>query len=264
MRNLEIYFDDPFGKRHISDENLRAYSSQHIELLIADGRFTTTATKTLELHEGFFGSTNLEAIKASLRGRLTAEMQLEFQAFKDLASQYEGFVKGLWGKESPEYRQFYPRGITEYHNANLKNVEEKMSRYEAAIREHEAELPATMVAAFLAPKTEEEPGGAIPRWRAARADQEKAKAETTAKKRDAKAARAELTVQMKRNILTVALEMAGKPEEEWREALRLFPQYLLEPVSRRGGAEKVLGSDAAGDEGAEPEVAVNEEEKLNS
>ncbi len=241
MRDPEVYFDNPFEKGpHISDEHLRAYSELHLELLIADGRFTGLATDTLTLHEGYFGATNLEAVKGSLRQRLTFEMREEFQEFKDLVSQYEGAVKAAWGKSSAEYVQFYPQGITEYHLATLKNVEEKMTRYEAAIRAHETELPAVMVTAFLEPKSETDPGGVMVRWRASRKAQEKAKAETTASKRDAKTSRQILTVQLKRNFLAVALEVVEATETEWREALRLFPVHLLRPRGRRSDDQEAV------------------------
>ena len=70
MRNVEIYFDDPFSKRPISDDNLKAYSALHIELLIMNGRFETIATKTKALHQGYFGPGN-ETTRAELTAQLT-------------------------------------------------------------------------------------------------------------------------------------------------------------------------------------------------
>ncbi len=223
---------------HISDDHLRRYSVAHIERLSADGRFSDLTADTLVAHEAYFGATNLEAVKLGVQRSATRAMNEEFEQFKELASQYEGGPRLLWGKGTPEYLAFYPHGITEYRQATLTTVEEKIATYEAAIRAREEELPPEMVEAFLAPVTEGSLGGVIPRFRAARAAQQRALADTNTSKREAKVSRGALELQLWRNMLAVGLKLAGEPETERREAMRLFPVHWLSPAAKRSRNEQ--------------------------
>ncbi len=262
MRDPDFFLENPFQKTRVSEDRLKAYSFEHIELLAADDRFAGLATDTLAVHEGYFGATNAEDIKATIRISLTRAMNYEFAWFKDQVSHYEAAVKLKWDRESPEYLKFYPRGITEYRAANLQNIREKMTRYEAAIREYEDLLPAEMVEAFLAPKTEDAPGGAIPRFRAVRAEQQKAKAETTASKREAKNSRESLENQLWKNLLSVGLEMVEASEVERREARRLFPVHRLETSGSSSRGEDRTTVPASDAEGAPNEDGVVNDDEV--
>lgn len=77
MRNVEIFFDDPFGKRSISDEDLKAYTALHLSLLTSDGRFPSLATKTNELQQRFLEASegqDLETLRTDLTKQLTKNL----------------------------------------------------------------------------------------------------------------------------------------------------------------------------------------------
>lgn len=73
LRNMEIYFDDPFEKRSISNEDLQAYTALHLDLLASDGRFPSLAAKTKELQQRFLEASESEDVE-SLRVNLTTQL----------------------------------------------------------------------------------------------------------------------------------------------------------------------------------------------
>ena len=60
----------------------------------------------------------------------------------------EGIIRGTWGKESSQYQEFYPQGITEYTKATRAKMNELMDRYLQAATNYAAELPANFIDLF--------------------------------------------------------------------------------------------------------------------
>ena len=60
----------------------------------------------------------------------------------------QGIIRGTWGKESSQYQEFYPHGVTEYFKATRANMNELMERYLQTATIYTAELPANFVATF--------------------------------------------------------------------------------------------------------------------
>ena len=261
--NLDNFFRNQFDTKVISDDHLNRYSEEHMALLGAVARFAPLVSATLTAHTGYFGALSSEAQKAAIQKSLTAAMDAKLEEFKDLASRHEGAVRSLWGEGSPEYLRFYPAGVTEYRLASLANVEEKMARYEQALGELGGQLAPAVVAAFVAPGDPNNlavPRGVIVRFRAARAAQLQAKGLATTAKSAAHGSRDVLEVQLQINLLTVAIDGAGRTEAERAELLRLFPQHIIGNTSGGAGGgggtpavppKGVVGSTDLGQDGNE-------------
>jgi hypothetical protein len=112
------------------------------------GAFTTMITDTTTAYNNYFGSINDEDVKFAVQQGLTIAMNNTVENFKKAVSQKEGIVRGNFGKDSPEYQEFFPLGLTEYNKATLQNVETLMQRMVTASNVHVAELGIPFVTEF--------------------------------------------------------------------------------------------------------------------
>ena len=146
--DLKRLFKNHFDTKEISDDNLRKFAEVHLQRLSANNgtaQFTTMITATTTAYTNYFGAITNEDTKFAIQQGLTVTMNNIVENFKNFASKKEGLVFGNYGKESPEYQEFYPNGVTEYRQANLANIETLMSRFVAAAERHQAELGAVLL-----------------------------------------------------------------------------------------------------------------------
>jgi len=199
---------------------------------------------------------------------LTQAVQLKLEEFQTLVSRHSGAIASRWGKESLEYRRFYPNGLSEYRNANLQSVGMLMERYTEGLQELGKHLPDHVIEDFLAPiPTDADPngteGGIIPRFRAVRAIHLAAKGGVEESRRQRTGNRKALEDQIMENVLTVALAVLREDKESKSQAARLFPQNLLSKPKRdkkegeeAGKAKKVAKKEKAA---TQPEATAEEE-----
>jgi len=88
--------------------------------------------------------------KGDLRALAQYFLEKYAKEFADLISMKEGIIRGTWGKESAQYQEFYPHGITEYTKAIRATMNELMDRYLQAATKYAAELPANFIDLFTA------------------------------------------------------------------------------------------------------------------
>ena len=93
------------------------------------GEFTTMITDTTTAYTNYFGSITDEDTKFAVQQGLTITMNNAVENFKKAVSQKEGIVRGNFGKDSSQYQEFFPNGVTEYSQATLQNVEMLMQRF---------------------------------------------------------------------------------------------------------------------------------------
>ncbi len=127
---------------------------------------------------------------------------LELDLFDSLVSQKEGIVRGVFGKDSAEYLEFFPLGITEYSNSNLANVELLMSRMVNSSVKYTTQLTQAFVDQFTDIQT---------RFVTARASQLAKIGEVSGTKQAASARRDVLETQLMQNVLSLAKEFLGDP-----------------------------------------------------
>lgn len=240
MLNFDNFFRNHFDNVEISDDELNQYSMEHVQLLAPLSQYGGLVTATMTAYDGYFGAISNEAIKANIQKSLTAAMNGTFEEFKSLVSQHEGAVRSTWGEGTPNYLRFYPLGITEYRNANLENIDEKMTRYEQALTDLGSNLPQAVVDAFVLPAGPGVTEGVILRFRSARAAQLAAKGETAAGKSAAHTSRDVLEIQLMRNLFTVALDAVDQDDTQKANLRALFPQHLVKDTPPASGGGTTL------------------------
>ena len=109
--------------------------------LSKSGLYPVLSAALLGVHQAYFGAITDEATKTAVREGQTKAVDNAVTAIKDQISQQEGTVRGKYGKESPTYSEFFPQGVSEYRQATLANIDEKVTRFINACGAHKADLP---------------------------------------------------------------------------------------------------------------------------
>ncbi|MBK9098699.1 MAG: hypothetical protein IPM14_11405 [bacterium] len=151
MINMETFFKNHFNTNKISDENLRKFAEIHLQRLSANnggGDFSQMITDVTNAYSGYFGSITDEDTKFAVQQGLTIAVENAVANFKKAVSQKEGLVRATFGKDSPQYQEFFPLGVTEYSQATLQNIEMLMNRFVNAAVAHQAQLGAALVTEF--------------------------------------------------------------------------------------------------------------------
>ncbi len=234
-----------------SDDRIGKFTAESAKRLSKKPEFSQLIAPTNTAYTNFTNATAQEAIDLALQKAHTAEMRVSLREFKDLAALHAGAIASKFGgRKAFDYTRFYPRGVTEYRQANLENVEEKMTRFEEALKEVGDRLDSDLVADFIHPSSDEKPGkGVILRFREARAAQLEAKAAHAESKSAAHAAREVLDDQLMDNLLTVE-------DEEREDLMRVFPQHILT------GKKRGVAGDSSDESAVEAEAG--DEEKVTS
>ncbi len=151
MINMETFFKNHFNTNKISDDNMRKFAEIHLQRLAAKnggGEFTAMITDTTTAYTNYFGSITDEDTKFAVQQGLTIAVSNAMENFKKAVSQKEGIVRGNFGKDSPEYQEFFPLGVTEYSKATLQNVEMLMNRFVTAANKFAVQLGAALETEF--------------------------------------------------------------------------------------------------------------------
>jgi len=149
--NMETFFKNHFNTKEISDDNLRKFAEIHLQRMAAKnggGEFTTMITDTTTAYTNYFGSMSDEDIKFAIQQGLTIAVNNAVENFKKAVSQKEGLVRATFGKDSREYQEFFPLGVTEYSKATLQNVEMLMQRFVGAANRYSVQLGAALETEF--------------------------------------------------------------------------------------------------------------------
>lgn len=208
MLNPERYTDDLFDDQRLPDYKLRGFAQDHLLRLVIPannpgGIYTTIIADTTSKFNAFFGSMDSEASKEAFSEGLSLNMEnAKATAISEIV-RFEGLVTFQFGKTSAAYQAFYPQGLTEYHKATISEVPGLFTRfYTAATTYLNATHPADVTnldALFTA-------------FNNARSAQLTALAEIdllqTGRRDDRKA----LTLQLTTNMLTIALNNLGNPD----------------------------------------------------
>ena len=240
IRFFLFFLERYFGR--VADDRLERFSTAHIASLQAYPRFAHLAAPTERAFQAYFGARSGQDRTATQRTGLTQAVQDRLEEFQALTSRHAGAIISRWGKESLEYRRFYPHGVTEYRQANLQSIGVLMERYAEVLEEFRSALPEHVVADFLAPIPKDadphgSEGGIILRFRALRALQLSAKGGVEQTRRERTGTRTDLEDQIMENVLTIALAVLREDKESKLQALKLFPQALLSKPKRKADTE---------------------------
>jgi hypothetical protein len=203
MLQFENIFKNHFDTDRISDDNLKKFTEKHIQQLTANnggGTFTVTITDTSNVYVTYFGKLSSEDTAFAIQQGLTITADTIMSNFQKAVSQKEGTIRGLYGKDSAEYQEFFPLGLTEYSNATKANIETLMTRMVNASTAHVADLGAPFVAFFTNFKTN---------YQNARSAQLLKIGEVDATKTGTETSRNALEVQLLKNLFFVGFNFPG-------------------------------------------------------
>ncbi len=168
MSNI-IFFDYGFlflkslNIKHMQFERLTRdlftsdqYSRNELNLFTSDfiSRYKKTANPVLPAAEMSLLESTYQKFKDGL-GELstkgafqkggTVSKQDAYDDVLDFIRTKEGIIKGTFKKGSAAYTEFYPMGLSQYHNASVEGMKVLLVSYAAAANKYKAELGATFI-----------------------------------------------------------------------------------------------------------------------
>lgn len=206
--NLEKLTENIFDDKNLSDTNLRFFTDDHLlRLSLAannpGGIYSPLITDTTTKYNAFFGRMTDAATKKAISEGLTITMEATKKAAIDFISDLRNLVIFKFRENSATYQEFYPQGMTEYHNANLPELPMLLQRYLTAATTH---LNGSNPAEVTELTTK------IDAFNAARTAQLTTFAEVENLQTGRREDRTALTLQLTTNILTIALNNLLNPD----------------------------------------------------
>lgn len=141
MMNPEKLTEDLFDDKNLPDYKLRGFAEDFlVRLVLPDnnpgGIYTGIFNDVNTKYTNFFGKiTNVASLDAISQG-LTVAMENAKKAAIDQIIKLEGLVTFKFGTTGSTYQQFYPHGLSEYHNADLPELPTLLHRFLTATTTH--------------------------------------------------------------------------------------------------------------------------------
>lgn len=211
MIDLIKYFQIPFQDPEISFDEILLFTEDHLARLKQQdsdgpdaGDFTSLIEATQPLYDAFNNAmSQRDEVTASREGgTMTKDQALE--AFQLHVRRREGTIKGEFGKPSPQYEEFFPRGLSEYSRATMATAEVLMDRMVTKTTKYQAQLGATLVTEFTTLRTA---------YTTARAAQLNQKGDVSGAADLRWNTRTALEKQTTTNLMTIAIKYLGQPEK---------------------------------------------------
>lgn len=226
MIELTRLTNDIFDDEKLSDVKLQPFANDHLIRLGNNnpgGIYSQLITDTTNAYTGYYGSLTSEATKVAISEGLTITTNNKRQLVIDKLSTQQGLVTYKFGKDSATYQEFFPQGMDEYHKARLDQLPTLLQRYlDAATAHLTADFPAEVT----------EISGLITDYNNARNAQLGAFSETDTLRTGRRENRKVLTLQLTRNILTLALDFL-----ENSDGLDDYYDREMLPRSASGGTD---------------------------
>lgn len=208
MMNPEKLIEDLFDDKNLPDYKLRGFTEDHLLRLSLPannpgGIYNTLFADITLSYNAFFGKITGESTKDAISQGLTITMENAKGEALALLSRLEGLVSFKFGKNSAIYQEFYPYGMSEYHDANLPELPTLLQRYVNAASAHLVVSNPAETADVMAK---------IGSFNTARAAQLATFGEVetlqTGRRQDRKA----LTLQLTKGLLTIAINNLENPD----------------------------------------------------
>ncbi len=217
MINLKTLFKNHLASKEISDDELMAFSQDHLARITAnnhDGILDPIIGATGAAHIACFGAISDEDVAAAVRQGMTINVDRAIAAFKKLVQRREGAIRSAFGEDGPEYQEFFPHGMTEYSQATKENIEVLMNRFATAAATYAARLERGLPELFTAARDAYQP---------LRKEQLGKKGDVSGKKTTAAATRNTLELQLTGNMHFIGWRFPGNEQH----CLTFFDQSIL-------------------------------------
>ncbi len=224
LKNLEVFFKNPFADTRTSVERRHRFSDEHIGRLTANntgGQYTAMITETLEKHEAFFGQFTNVKIKDALRQQQTQLVDNLLEAFRKRVSRLNNLLIVNEVEKTPLYEQFFPHGVMAFTDGTNKgNALNNMTLIHKAVQAN-ADVSGGSDAV-------DEFADFMEQWEVLRSLQLKLMGETIGGRTLRDAAGAAWERQMFKNLLTIASQFIDQPNM----VDDFFTQSILRKKSR--------------------------------
>ncbi len=224
MLDLRTFFKNHFDTREVSDDNLRKFVEDHLNRMIShngNAVYTAYIQDTQVLYNNFNTFIKQEDQTFTAQQGKTLLTDKILSEFVALVSRKEGAVRSEFGKDSPEYQEFFPNGLNEYHQVSKANAEMLMERMRNKGQIYVTALGQNFVDIFT---------DTLNKYLVARNGQLQAMGEVDGLKSDASNARNALSTQLMKNLLFIALQYVGQTD-------RLDDFFSQEIVRRKNTTE---------------------------
>ncbi len=182
------------------------YSRNELNLFTSDfiGRYKKTANPVLApaemslletAYQKFTDGLGELSTKGAFQKGGTISKQDAYDDALDFIRTKEGIIKGTFKKASAAYAEFYPQGLTQYHNASVEGMKVLLVSYAATANKYVAELGA----AFITELTDLQLAYSTARDEQVGKKSDKASAQTLLRE-----SRKELTMQLTKCMLYIA------------------------------------------------------------
>ncbi|NVN94238.1 MAG: hypothetical protein HXX18_03020 [Bacteroidetes bacterium] len=208
MRNLELYFENPFDNIVASKEKIIKFFDHHVNSLIqrkTEGvNLDALIPPSVDALAALKTSLQETAIKVAEQISKTLTVDECIELFVAKAKDFEAGVRDKYKKDSPVYKEFYPQGMKLFNHITKKNIEEVMAQFISAFDVHQADIG---VAKFNELKQIRSS------YVLARATQEQKKTETLGKRSSWEDNLKKMNTQAFTNLLTIVQLHKAQPQK---------------------------------------------------
>lgn len=239
--NPERYFQVAFDRLSITD--LLTITRDHlsrVEVGNEDGKLDDLLTATSNVFTELGGSVSGEKTAFGIQKARVRSKDAHLERIYAEASRYAGKLHAEYSKDSPEYLEFFPSGVSEVRRARQEEVEALLNRIVSAGEAYER----TDVSVWVDLRT---------KWLTLYEKATDGKAAKRGSSGDRADAVTDLRMQLTRNLLELGMLYLGKPEK----AGQFFDLALIQGRSR-SSAEAEDDASATVEPASSSEIGVGE------
>lgn len=207
MRELHPYLINPFDDPHISTDELVAFSTDHLARLIANNPaalFAPRIAATTTALSGVAGAFTDDKTKLALR-KSKKQVKNAFRTALPVAvGKIYGAVLAQFGAGAAELTECFPSGRTVFTNCMDGDLAQELQTLINGVTDYQAQLGAQVVTDATALLTG---------WNAAYQTSATSTGNKATTQKAMNAARLALQLELFKNLLTLALNFPGQPEQ---------------------------------------------------
>lgn len=218
MRDLHHYLENPFDDDGISVDELSAFTTDHLQRLIANNPgalYNTRITATTTAWTVVANCTSSDQTKLGLRKARKMVKDTFRKELPEKVARIAASVVAKYGPNGAQVTECFPQGRKVFSDCTDDMVSAHLQTLIAGVAAHQADLGAAVVA---------DAGGLLSSWLVVYGASELSTGAKTTTQEAMKTARQNLQLELFKNLLTIALNHPRLPDD-----LNLFmQQHLLE------------------------------------
>ncbi len=207
MKSIRSFFKLDFIGKEVSDLNLLCFTDDHLKRLAEEnkeGQFSEMLSETSTTYFYFLEAhKEKEKVKGS-KEIYTKEVRILQERLKDAIRMLEAFVRFKYSKASEEYKQIFPKGLSEYCQLNRSNVELLLTKIFVFLNKQKEAVDENI---------RQEIEDTYTAYQHNRKKQLHKKSDYINNVKSKKQLREDLSVRLQLNLYTLAIHYLGQPEK---------------------------------------------------